>query len=171
MATAMLVEQIARLRPEARLHYQGEQALLDGYSSGASENTRVSFTAELTPTEAVAEARLHLDSQWRDLEAGIQLLNATAINVYKLMGKFIGYRVPGMVAEAPRCTGGVPDCTNVPSTHTLASGALHDALCDSCFTVACHVCGKPRDEQRRVDDRQACGACYRRHLRSQGRAA
>ena len=148
-------------------HTRDELRLIDGYPAGGADGPRGS--GDTTATEAAALARYHVTSTREQVRDDLAAIVELSNSFFRVLDA--GLRSRQAPAEAPRCTGGVPDCTNVPSVHTLASGALHDALCDSCFTVACHVCGKPRDEQRRVDDRQACGACYRRHLRSQGRAA
>lgn len=92
LATSMLVQNIARDLIAARDHVAAELATLDGYPGGESE--RVSGSSELTPTEAIASARLGMRRHMDDIEAGVHLLNVTAADVARSLRGVLGTRVP-----------------------------------------------------------------------------
>lgn len=76
-------------------------------------------------------------------------------------------------SHGEQCIGNGADhpCANWASEHTLADGTVFGLVCDNCWQGRCHVCGRVRDEPRRVDGVPACSACYKKHLRSRAGAA
>jgi hypothetical protein len=126
LAAARLVENLAAKLPAARAHIRAEIRAVDGWGAGAGE-VNVKHTAELTPTEQHAHARLELANQLADLEAHAAAIAYIAANACNEADRIVGHHL-----EAPRCTATGRDGAIEWADATCTAIASRGPLCDRC---------------------------------------
>jgi hypothetical protein len=134
-AISRMVETLAALYPDAVAALADRRDTVDGYSAG-SNGPKVMASAELTSTEAAAEARLHASRCIADLDAGLTLLAATVHDMTRECRHALAdtpREEPTLCschghdgAELARADGGWSD----PTCRRLAT---RGGLCDACY--------------------------------------
>lgn len=170
VASGRFIENLGFKRPQIVEHYFREINTYDGHASitmgdGGSRSANTDSSVE-----RAVHAREQIDLELADIQAGERLLLITIADLTVSYDRFLGIRLPEIDDERKfdKCSGTITEgCTeHAGDHHDPETQSLIDNLCSGCFAKACQVCYIRKAEDRRVDGRRACGACYRRDLRN-----
>jgi hypothetical protein len=99
---------------------------IDGWGNGGADNTRITYQAELTPTESPVAQREHCDVLMRNLYEELDAIRLIAGNLERDCDFYLRADLPDP-GPKPRCDGGIgrtgylewgdPTCTNIPEPY------------------------------------------------------
>lgn len=119
---------LTRELPDARRALLEQRIHIDGYPPG-NNNPHIQATAELTPTEAAAHQRQHIDTMIRSLDEELHAIDLTARNLRNDCQHHINTPTP---TTGRRCDATGRDGNLEWADPTCTNHASRGPLCDRC---------------------------------------